>query len=271
MFAAGTSSGGVYPTMQLKVDGQVVQTFTDVRGDPNLRNFQQFGYSSPVKLDASKISISYTNDAAAGAFLDDRNLAVDKINIDGVDYQTEDSSTLFTSNSVWCTSGYKRSEWLYCDGTAAYRANSLVARYLSDLPFVVIQNGWGIVEKDRSNGEKNSGDGRTITINGKTYSKGLGAHSYSEIKYNLDGKCARFKSDFGIDDETGGRGSAWFTVSADGLKLYTSPTIKPRTGPFSVDVDLTGKKELRLQISNGGDSDHWDHGDWANARVECSS
>lgn len=49
--------------------------------------------------------------------------------------------------------------------------------YLSDLNWVGTPiNGWGPVEKDRSNGERGATDGNVITIEGQTYAKGLGAH-----------------------------------------------------------------------------------------------
>src|SRR4030095_6410355 len=48
--------------------------------------------------------------------------------------------------------------------------------YLSDLPMLRAKNGWGPIERDKSNGEQAAGDGRTITLNGSTYAKGLGVH-----------------------------------------------------------------------------------------------
>jgi hypothetical protein len=38
-------------------------------------------------------------------------------------------------------------------------------------------NSWGPVEKDRSNGEAGSNDGRTISLDGEKYSRGLGVHA----------------------------------------------------------------------------------------------
>ena len=52
-----------------------------------------------------------------------------------------------------------------------------VTRYLSDLTWTSATNGWGPVEKDKSNGEQAAGDGRTITLNTVTFAKGLGAHA----------------------------------------------------------------------------------------------
>ena len=51
-------------------------------------------------------------------------------------------------------------------------------------------NGWGPVEKDQSNGEAGATDGATITLNGVTYAKGLGAHAGSDVRYALNGACS---------------------------------------------------------------------------------
>src|SRR5439155_13693111 len=57
--------------------------------------------------------------------------------------------------------------------------------FLSDLSWVSATNGYGPVEKDTSNGSSGTGDGHVITLNGVTYSKGLGCHADSDITYNL--------------------------------------------------------------------------------------
>jgi alpha-galactosidase len=49
--------------------------------------------------------------------------------------------------------------------------------YVSDLEWVDASNGWGPPERDMSNGEKASGDGVTITLNGRTFDRGVGAHA----------------------------------------------------------------------------------------------
>ncbi|HEY7132013.1 MAG TPA: PQQ-dependent sugar dehydrogenase, partial [Candidatus Limnocylindrales bacterium] len=55
--------------------------------------------------------------------------------------------------------------------TATYSSSSTTA-YLSDLAYTVTANGWGPVEKDRSNGEQAAGDGGPLTLNGTVYAKG---------------------------------------------------------------------------------------------------
>ena len=44
----------------------------------------------------------------------------------------------------------------------------------SDLAYTVTANGWGPVEKDKSNGEQAAGDGKPMTLNGTVYAKGSG-------------------------------------------------------------------------------------------------
>jgi hypothetical protein len=138
--------------------------------------------------------------------------------------------------------------------------------YLSDLNWSSAVNGWGPVEKDRSNGEALAGDGKTLTLNGKTYAKGLGVHANSEIHYQLNGQYASFNSDIGIDDEVASSGNVTFSVWADGQKLYDSGAMTGVSATKSVNVDLTGKQELVLKV-DGGVNINFDHADWAGAQV----
>ncbi|WP_345712001.1 NPCBM/NEW2 domain-containing protein, partial [Kineococcus glutinatus] len=55
------------------------------------------------------------------------------------------------------------------------------ATYVSDTAFRTVRNGWGPVERDRSNGGQAAGDGKTLTIGTTTYAKGLGVHAASEV------------------------------------------------------------------------------------------
>ena len=140
--------------------------------------------------------------------------------------------------------------------------------YLSDLPFVGTPiNGWGPVERDRSNGEQGSTDGNTLTLNGTTYAKGLGVHSASEIVFDLQGQYDRFVSDVGVDDEVGNLGQVTFEVWLDGLQIYDSGVVTGSSATSSVDVNVAGGSDLRLVVTDGGDGLSYDHADWADARL----
>jgi glucose/arabinose dehydrogenase/chitodextrinase len=143
--------------------------------------------------------------------------------------------------------------------------------YLSDLTWTSMTNGWGPVEKDRSNGGLAAGDGRTLTLNGTTYAKGLGAHAVSDIRYALAG-CTRFKAEVGVDDEVGTKGSVVFQVYADATQVYDSGLMTGTTATKTIDVSISGASQLRLAVTDGAtfgiDSDH---ADWALARIECGT
>lgn len=137
--------------------------------------------------------------------------------------------------------------------------------YVSDLPLCNSQNGWGPVEKDRSNGENFPGDGNTITLNGVTYPKGLGGHANSEVRFYLGGTYTSFVSNIGIDDEVGINGSVIFQVYADGSLLYSSPVMYGYSATRTVNVSVAGRNELRLVVNYAGDNLDNDHADWAGA------
>ncbi|OQX77889.1 MAG: hypothetical protein B6D61_06500, partial [Bacteroidetes bacterium 4484_249] len=134
--------------------------------------------------------------------------------------------------------------------------------YLSDTTYTYVQIDWGTVQMDKSI------DGNTITLNGVTYDKGLGVHANCELRYALDVNFSRFVSDVGVDDEVNGSlASITFEVWADGEQLYYSPVMYPSTPTESIDVDISGKNELVLIVTDGGDGINSDHADWAGAKV----
>ena len=144
------------------------------------------------------------------------------------------------------------------------------AVWLSDLRWTSAQNGWGPVETDQSNGERKPRDGQQLTINGKTYAKGLGVAVNSEILYNLDGQYSTFFSDIGIDDYSGKKGSATFEVWVDGDKVYDSGKMMHTTNARSVSIDVSGAQSLKLVTTDAGDGGNSDHSDWAGARLQLA-
>ncbi|MPZ14509.1 MAG: hypothetical protein GEU73_08815 [Chloroflexi bacterium] len=140
---------------------------------------------------------------------------------------------------------------------------------LSDLDWTVVSNGWGPPERDTSNGEADPGDGQTLTINGATFAKGLGVHAHSDIRLPLGPTCTNFLAQVGVDDEVGSLGSVEFQVWADGTLLYASGVMTGSSTTQSVTVDVAGRGELQLVVTDGGDGIDYDHADWANARITC--
>jgi alpha-galactosidase len=142
--------------------------------------------------------------------------------------------------------------------------------YLSDLPWTSSANGWGPVERDRSNGETGANDGGPLTLGGTVYAKGLGAHAPSTITYYLGGKCSTVTATVGVDDEKSGKGSVEFTVSADGTTVADSGVVTNPMGGKPITADVTGAQNVTLAVSDGGDGNDSDHADWADAKLSCA-
>jgi alpha-glucosidase len=130
-------------------------------------------------------------------------------------------------------------------------------------------NGWGPVERDRSNGENNGGDGKALSIDGITYAKGIGVHAPSELSVYLGRSCRTFTASIGLDDETTQPGSVVFQVVGDDKPLYDSGIVR-KGAAVPVTVDTTGVRMLSLRVTDGGDGRNFDHADWAEARLTCS-
>lgn len=144
--------------------------------------------------------------------------------------------------------------------------------FVSDLEWLSSTNGWGPVERDRSNNESAAGDGKPLTLNGTVYTKGLGAHAPSNIRVNLGGVCSSFSAKVGVDDEMGDTSPSTvvFKVVVDGVEKYASPVLRPTSATVSVQVPVTGASTLELVIADGGDGIASDHGDWAEAKLSCN-
>ncbi len=148
----------------------------------------------------------------------------------------------------------------------------LVSGYLSDARWLEAQNGWGPVEIDMSNGERNARDGRTITIGGVTYAKGLGVHAPGAILYFAAGGCTSLVTDVGIDDEkrAGRVGSVTFEIWADSTKVADSGVMTWQDPAKTLTADISSASFVRLVVTDAGDGTNSDHADWAGARVSCS-
>lgn len=110
--------------------------------------------------------------------------------------------------------------------------------------------------------------GGFLTLRGGEYPKGLGVHSRSAVTYRLDGKYRRFHAVLGIDDDTGGKGSAVFEVLVDGKRAYKSEVLTGTSAPVVLDrLDVSGGKLLTLRVDYATLGDIQDHANWCDAMV----
>ncbi len=161
----------------------------------------------------------------------------------------------------------KDHSWKDAGATLSAQALTSGSNDLSAQTWSSASSGWGPIEKNKSNGESGGGDGNTLTLQGKTYTTGLGVHSSSDITYTLNGQCSGFQSDMGVDDEVRSLGSVTFEIWADGTKLYDSGLMTGNSATKFASVNLTGKNQLRLVVTGGGDNLNYDHADWAGATL----
>ncbi len=106
-----------------------------------------------------------------------------------------------------------------------------------------------------------------MRIAGRHYSRGVGVHATTSLRYRLDGKYERFCAEAGIDDEAAPYGSVVFRVRGDDRELIQTPKLKGGDKPVTISVDVSGVNVLILEADAGDDLDLSDHADWAQARL----
>ncbi len=150
-------------------------------------------------------------------------------------------------------------------------SDSTTTSYVSDMTWGTVTNGYGPPERDRSNGEQGATDGVPIRVANIAYPKGVGAHANSTIPLDLTGlNCTRFQSVIGVDDEVANNGSVRFQVwNGTTTMLTQSAVITGASATATIDLNITGITNLRLVITDNGDSDAYDHADWADAKLTC--
>lgn len=135
------------------------------------------------------------------------------------------------------------------------------AIWIETLDLDAVEQQWGSPHAGRSV------DRKPLTINGRVYAHGLGTHAESELTIDLKGAAERFHAVVGVDDETGEYGSVVFVVLVDGKEVVRSGVLRGGDAAQTIDVDLTGARELVLLVEDGGDDINWDHADWAEAML----
>ncbi len=145
---------------------------------------------------------------------------------------------------------------------AVSSVNPLVLRYLKTDMAASITQGWRETRNDASI------SGQPISIAGRRYEKGFGTHAPGEMVFKLNGQNKFFSADVGVDDQGGAAGSVEFQVWLDDHKAYDSGIMKFGQPAKHVSLDISGIKELRLVVTDGGDGVQGDHADWANAAID---
>jgi hypothetical protein len=138
--------------------------------------------------------------------------------------------------------------------------------YLSDLPTSDVKI-TPFLDGSYSFGQDRTLSGRPLRLAGKTYARGLGTHSRSELTYALDGGFQTFSATLGIDDSVGAVGSVIYRVYGDEKLLFESPVVRGGDAPLDLKVPIKGVLLLRLEVDFADAGDAADQADWADARL----
>jgi hypothetical protein len=151
---------------------------------------------------------------------------------------------------------------------------------LSDLPFASSRNHDGLhpVARDTVTPATPSGNGAPILLDGVAYSKGLGTNSNADVRFELDGDCSRFTTVVGIDDAMNHTpdGDAVVRVFGDGRLLADSGVLRSgingtASKAVRLEADLTGVRQLRLQVHQSDANRFFDAVSFGVPTVTCAA
>ena len=137
--------------------------------------------------------------------------------------------------------------------------------YLSDLKpsgvrqqaFVTLVRPW---QRDRSV------TGKPLTLGARTFEKGIGVQSLSELTFDVPDDFDHFAATIGIDADAAGKGDCQFEVLIDGQRLF-SERVRGTDPPREVRIPLQRARQITLVVLPGADLDLADHADWADVRL----
>lgn len=176
--------------------------------------------------------------------------------------------SVFLNKNNMCKINFKDEEGFSISGSKISRIlfNNRKSIYLSSLePIEVVTE--NILIELSSNWEKDQSIWKkTLGIGTKTYSKGIGVHSYCKLKFKIPENCIEFITDFGIDKEVENNSGCVFKIMID-KKVYLDEVVKSSDGAKNLRIELPKEsQEIILLVEPGLNLDIGDHGVWGNAR-----
>lgn len=107
--------------------------------------------------------------------------------------------------------------------------------------------------------------GEPLTLDGKTYRRGIGVIADCALTWQLEASYDRLKATIGLDDGASPQGSVTFRVIGDGKTLYEQ-AIHHGEAAQAINVPIAGVRELTLEV-DGGSDELADHANWAEVRL----
>ncbi|MFC8130381.1 sigma-70 family RNA polymerase sigma factor [Streptomyces sp. NPDC057302] len=109
-----------------------------------------------------------------------------------------------------------------------------------------------------------------LSIADRSYGHGVTVHGQSSVTIDLNRSCSSYEAVVGVDDMTMGLGKVRFSIFGDGTRLWQSPLIEGGDAAVPVQVNLTGRKTIRLVVEPHSPFDSVALADWAQSRFRCT-
>lgn len=109
--------------------------------------------------------------------------------------------------------------------------------------------------------------GGPLAIGGRTFTKGIGVHSRTELAFAISGGYEKFVATIGLDDSVRPNGSVVFRVLGDGKVLFDSGEVTGADEPRDIIVDVSKVNTLTLVVDYGTELDLSGHADWGGTRL----
>ena len=120
IIAAGTTNQEI---IELQIGGQTVASYSQLGTGANDNQFQTRSFTTAARVTADDVRIQFSNDLLDPVSGIDRNVRIDAIVIDGVRFETEDSSVFSTGtflNADGIEPGFGRGDILHSNGFFQY-------------------------------------------------------------------------------------------------------------------------------------------------------
>ncbi|MFF7641456.1 sigma-70 family RNA polymerase sigma factor [Streptomyces canus] len=109
-----------------------------------------------------------------------------------------------------------------------------------------------------------------VSVADHQYAHGVTVHGRSSITIDLNRTCSAYDAMVGVDDMTLGLGKVYFSVYADGVRLWRSGLVKGGDPAVAVHVNLAGYRTVRLVVEPHSPFDDLTLADWAESKFRCS-
>ncbi|QEV07141.1 sigma-70 family RNA polymerase sigma factor [Streptomyces prasinus] len=109
-----------------------------------------------------------------------------------------------------------------------------------------------------------------LSVARRSHSPGVTVHGRSSVTIDLNRPCTAYDARVGVDDLTAKLGKVAFSVHADGVPLWNSGPVGGGDRAVPVQVDLTGRKTVRLVVEPRNRFGRLALADWAESRFTCA-